>query len=169
MEYYSWILSLHIIAVLSWMAVLFYLPRLFVYHTEHIDKKDFVEVVKIQELKIDIYIGHPAMTLTILSGIFMLVLNPTLLYQDWMIAKLIALILLVAYAISLTKFRKSLANETCTKNGRFFRMYNEIPTALAILIVTYVITKNLSWIFTALIILLFTFISYKILTHKKAK
>jgi len=169
MEYYSWILSLHIIAVLSWMAVLFYLPRLFVYHTEHIDKKEFVEVVKIQELKIDIYIGHPAMTLTILSGILMLVLNPTLLYQDWMIAKLIALILLVAYAISLTKFRKSLANETCTKSGRFFRMYNEIPTALAILIVTYVITKNLSWIFTAVIILLFTFISYKILTYKKAK
>jgi len=169
MEYYSWILSLHIIAVLSWMAVLFYLPRLFVYHTEHIDKKEFVEVVKIQELKIDIYIGHPAMTLTILSGIVMLVLNPALLYQDWMIAKLIALVLLVAYAISLTKFRKSLANETCIKNGRFFRMYNEIPTALAILIVTYVITKDLSWIFTALIILLFTFISYKILTHKKAK
>ncbi|WP_418184651.1 protoporphyrinogen oxidase HemJ [Aliarcobacter vitoriensis] len=169
MEYYTWILSLHVIAVLSWMAVLFYLPRLFVYHTEHIDKKEFVEVVKIQELKIDAYIGHPAMTVTIFSGIAMIVLNPALLSQDWMIAKIVAIILLVAYAISLTKFRKSLSNDACKKNGRFFRMYNELPTALAILIVTYVITKNLSWIFTAIVIVLFAFICYKILNHKKAK
>ena len=48
MEYYTWILSLHIIAVLSWMAMLFYLPRLFVYHVENSHKKEFVEVVKIQ-------------------------------------------------------------------------------------------------------------------------
>ena len=52
MEYYTWILSLHIIAVLSWMAMLFYLPRLFVYHVENSHKKEFVEVVKIQEMKI---------------------------------------------------------------------------------------------------------------------
>ncbi len=167
MEYYSWILSLHIIAVLSWMAVLFYLPRLFVYHTENIDKKEFVEVVKIQELKMDAYIGHPAMAITLLSGISMIVLNPALLNQNWFIAKIVALVLLITYAISLTKFRKSLAKDRCTKNGRFFRMYNEIPTGLAILIVTYVITKNLSWIFTAIVILLFAFICYKIINHKK--
>ncbi|WP_198304342.1 protoporphyrinogen oxidase HemJ [Arcobacter vandammei] len=168
MEYYTWVLSLHVIAVLSWMAVLFYLPRLFVYHVENIDKKEFVEVVKIQELKIDAYIGHPAMAVTLLSGIAMIILNPVLLSQDWMIAKIVALLLMIAYAISLTKFRKSLANYSCNKNGRFFRMYNEIPTGLAILIVTYVITKNLSWIFTAIVVLLFTFICYKIINNKKA-
>ncbi|QKF58193.1 protoporphyrinogen oxidase HemJ [Aliarcobacter lanthieri] len=169
MEYYSWILSLHVIAVLSWMAVMFYLPRLFVYHVENIDKKEFVEVVKIQEKKIDAFIGHPAMTITILSGIAMISLNPALLSQHWMIAKIISLILLIAYAISLTKFRKSLENDSCKKSGRFFRMYNELPTALAILIVTYVITKNFSWLFTLTIILLFGFVCYKILNHKKAK
>ncbi len=169
MEYYTWILSLHVIAVLSWMAVLFYLPRLFVYHVENIDKKEFVEVVKIQELKIDAYIGHPAMAVTLITGIAMLALNPTLLSQDWMIAKLIALVLMIAYAISLTKFRKSLANDSCNKNGKFFRMYNEQPTLLAILIVTYVITKTFSILFTAIIVILFAFISYMILKPKKAK
>ena len=91
MEYYTWILSLHIIAVLSWMAMLFYLPRLFVYHVENSHKKEFVEVVKIQEMKIYKYIGHPAMWITILSGISMIVLNPALLSQNWMIAKLFML------------------------------------------------------------------------------
>ena len=52
MEYYTWILAFHIMSVLSWMAMLFYLPRLFVYHQENSDKKEFVEVVKIQEFKL---------------------------------------------------------------------------------------------------------------------
>ena len=61
MEYYSWILTFHVVSFMSWMAMLFYLPRLFVYHVENIDKKEFVEVVKIQEYKIYKYIitlGH---------------------------------------------------------------------------------------------------------------
>lgn len=169
MEYYTWILSLHIIAVLSWMAMLFYLPRLFVYHVENIEKKEFVEVVKIQEYKIYKYIGNPAMIVTILSGISMLFINPILVQFDWMHAKIFALILLIIYSLSLEKFRKELENNTCKKNGKFFRMYNEMPTMLAILIVTYVITKNFSIIFTLIVILLFAFISYKILQVKKAK
>ncbi|HIP41767.1 MAG TPA: hypothetical protein EYG90_04560, partial [Campylobacterales bacterium] len=68
MEYYLEILSFHIMAVLSWMAVLFYMPRLFVYHQEHKDKKDFTDVIKIQEIKIYKVIGLPAMWATIISG-----------------------------------------------------------------------------------------------------
>ena len=75
MEYYTWILTFHIVAVMSWMAMLFYLPRLFVYHVENIEKKEFVEVVKIQEYKIYKYIEAPAMWATIFSGITMLSLN----------------------------------------------------------------------------------------------
>ena len=74
MEYYTWVLTFHVVAFMSWMAMLFYLPRLFVYHVENIDKKEYVEIVKIQEFKIYKYIGHPAMWATILSGITMLVL-----------------------------------------------------------------------------------------------
>ena len=91
MEYYTWILTFHIVAFMSWMTMLFYLPRLFVYHVENIEKKDFVEVVKIQEYKIYKYIGMPAMWATIASGITMLTLNPILLdfeTSPWMYAKL---------------------------------------------------------------------------------
>lgn len=168
MEYYSWVLSFHIVAVLSWMAMLFYLPRLFVYHVEHKDKKEFVEVVKIQEYKIYKYIGHPAMWATIFSGATMLIMNPSIFSSGgWMHAKLTVLVFLVAYSLSLEKFRKELEEGVYKRSGKFFRAYNEVPTALAILIVTYVITKSVSIIFTLLVLALFAFIIYKIMSSKK--
>ena len=172
MEYYSWILTFHIVAVMSWMAMLFYLPRLFVYHVENIEKKEFVEVVKIQEYKIYKYIGAPAMWATVFSGITMLSLNPILLdfvTNPWMGAKLFCLLLLVLYSFSLEKYRKELEFDKCTKSGKFFRMYNEMPTMLAILIVTYVITKTFSILFSSLIVILFGYISYVIMKPKKQK
>ena len=172
MEYYTWVLTFHVIAFMSWMAMLFYLPRLFVYHVENIEKKEFVEVVKIQEYKIYKYIGAPAMWATIASGITMLTLNPILLdfnTNPWMYAKLFMLVLLVGYSFSLETYRKQLEDDSCTKSGKFFRMYNEMPTMLSILIVAYVITKSFSLLFSAIIILLFAYISYVIMKPKKAK
>ncbi|TLS72635.1 protoporphyrinogen oxidase HemJ [Aliarcobacter thereius] len=169
MEYYTWVLSFHIVAVLSWMAMLFYLPRLFVYHIENIDKKEFVDIVTVQESKIYKFIGHPAMWFTIFSGITMIYINPALISQDWFHAKLLMLVFLIAYSFSLNYYRKQLANGKCKKSGKFFRMYNEQPTLLAILIVTYVITKNFSLLFTIIMILFFSFISYMILKTKKDK
>jgi len=166
-EYYSYILAFHIIAVLSWMAMLFYMPRLFVYHVEHCQKKEFVEVVKIQEEKIYKVIGFPAKIATILSGATMLYLNPALLSQDWMIAKLGLLGLLIIYSFSLEKIRFKLKQNDCYKNGQFFRAYNEIPTLLAILIVTFVITKSIPLIFSIFITLFFGFIIYKIANKKE--
>ena len=172
MEYYTWVLTFHVIAFMSWMAMLFYLPRLFVYHVENIEKKEFVEVVKIQEYKIYKYIGAPAMWATIASGITMLTLNPILLdfnTNPWMYAKLFMLVLLVGYSFSLETYRKQLEDDSCTKSGKFFRMYNEMPTMLSILIVAYLITKSFSLLFSAIIILLFAYISYVIMKPKKAK
>ncbi len=172
MEYYTWVLTFHVVAFMSWMAMLFYLPRLFVYHVENIEKKEFVEVVKIQEYKIYKYIGAPAMWATIASGITMLTLNPILLdfnTNPWMYAKLFMLVLLVGYSFSLETYRKQLEDDSCTKSGKFFRMYNEMPTMLSILIVAYVITKSFSLLFSAIIILLFAYISYVIMKPKKAK
>ena len=171
MEYYTWILTFHIVAFMSWMTMLFYLPRLFVYHVENIEKKEFVAVVKIQEYKIYKYIGLPAMWATIISGITMIILNPILLdFQTsfWMYAKLTTLVILVYYSFSLEKYRKELDNNTCKKSGKFFRMYNEMPTMLSILIVGYVITKTFSILFTAIVILLFAYISYIIMKPKRA-
>jgi len=166
MEYYLYILSFHVLSILSWMAVLFYMPRLFVYHQENKDKKDFTDVVKKQEYMIYKAIGFPAKITTILSGLTMLYLNPTLLQQNWMIAKLIVLILLITYSFNMEYYRKLLEKDNCQKNGQFFRAYNEIPTILAILIVVFVITKSIPIYFSIGITLFFGFIIYKILTKK---
>jgi len=165
-EYYQEILAFHVISMMSWMAVLFYMPRLFVYHQEHRDKKDFTDVVKIQEDKIYRVIGFPAMWATIISGATMLYLNPTLLSQDWMIAKLFVLSLLIAYSYSMEYYRKILLQDRCSKSGQFFRAYNEVPTLLSILIVVFVITKSLPVYFSIAITLFFGFVIYKILTKK---
>ena len=98
MHYYLPILAFHILSVLSWMAMLFYMPRLFVYHQENRDKRDFTDVVKVQERMIYKAIGMPAMWTTLLSGTVLLYLNPSLLSQNWMLAKLGLLVLMVAYS-----------------------------------------------------------------------
>jgi len=72
MAYYSWILAFHVMSFTSWMAMLFYLPRLFIYHREHADNKAFGEVVEIQEYKLYAYIGVPAMWATIISGFILI-------------------------------------------------------------------------------------------------
>lgn len=166
MQYYLPVLAFHVLSVLSWMAMLFYMPRLFVYHQENADKKEFTDVVKIQEEKIYKVIGMPAMWATIISGATMLYLNPSLLSQKWMIVKLLVLVLMVAYSFSLEYYRGRLKVDRCTKNGQFFRAYNEVPTLLAILIVTFVITKDTPIYFSIGISALFGFIIYKILTKK---
>jgi putative membrane protein len=166
MNYYSEILAFHIIAVLSWMTMLFYMPRLFVYHQENKEKKDFTDVVKIQERKIYKIIGMPAMWATIISGGTLITLNPALLDRTWMLAKIMMLVLMIAYSFSLEYFRKVLERDECTKNGQFFRAYNEVPTLFAILIVVFVVTKSVPVYFSIGITFLFGFIIYKILTKK---
>lgn len=167
LEYYTWVLTFHIMAVMSWMALLFYLPRLFVYHVEHKDKDDFVSVVRIQELKIYKVIGAPAMWASILSGAFMLYLNPDILKSGgWMHAKLLVAFFLVLYTYSLEKYRKELERDEYTKTGNFFRAYNEVPTILGLLIVGYVITKTFSILFTVITLLIGAFIVYKVFKQK---
>lgn len=164
LEYYTWILIFHIMAMMSWMSMLFYQPRLYVYHTEHKNKPDFVEVVKIQEYKMYKYIGVPAMWATVLSGIFMIYLRPDLLEGDgWLHAKIFFAILLVVYSFSLEYFRKRLEEGNYPKSGNFFRAYNEVPTVLSLLIVGYVITKTFSIFFTAITLIIGTYVIYKVL------
>lgn len=163
-EYYQYILIFHIMSFMSWMAVLFYLPRLYVYHVEHADKPDFGKVAEIQEHKLYHFIGHPAMWATILSGVAMLILNPALLQSGfWMYAKILVLLVLVAYSYSLEYYRKQLLEGKCTKSGKFFRAYNEVPTLLSILIVTYVMLKSVPVIFSLAMLVLFGFTAYMIM------
>lgn len=149
---------------MSWMAVLFYLPRLYVYHVEHADKPDFGEVVQIQEHKLYHFIGHPAMWATIISGVAMLIIRPWLFdINFYMYAKIAVALILIAYSYSLEYYRKQLVNGTCTKSGKFFRAYNEVPTLLSILIVTYVILASVPMIFSLAMIALFAFTAYMIM------
>jgi len=141
MEYYGWVLAFHVMSFASWMAMLFYLPRLYVYHAEHSDKKEFVEVVQIQEYKLYKYIGLPAMWATILSGAWLIYLVPSMLDGVWLQVKLLFLLLLIAYSFSLEGYRKKLLENPNYKSGKFFRFYNEVPTLLMIVIVIMVVLK----------------------------
>ncbi len=137
---YDWILWFHVISFISWFSALFYLPRLFVYHAENIDNKGFVEVAKIQEYKLFKYIGVPAMWATLISGGY-LAYSIGFAGHGWLHAKITFVVLLVIYFFSMNKYRKELEADTCTKSGKFFRMYNEIPTLLMLVIVAMVVFK----------------------------
>jgi len=141
-EYYLWFMSLHCVAFVSWMAGLFYLPRLFVYHKENLENSSFTQIVKLQEKRLYFYIQTPAMILTLLSGILMLIANPSLLSgAGFMHAKLSCVFLLLLYHFHNYFCMKHLANHTCTKSSKFFRIYNEIPTLLLIVIVVMIIIR----------------------------
>ncbi len=142
MEYYNWILAFHVMSFMSWMAMLFYQPRLYVYHAEHSDNEGFTEVVKIQENKLYHFIGVPAMWATVVSGSAMIALNPGLFQSGgWLHVKLTAAALLIAYHFSLGHFKKKLQEGACTRSGKFFRAWNEVPTILMIVIVIMVVVK----------------------------
>ena len=140
---YQWTLWFHVISMVSWFAVLFYLPRLFVYHAENSDNQGFIEVVKVMEMKIYNYIGVPAFWATLISGLGLIYLYPTNIFATggWFHAKLLFVVLLIAYFFSLGWFRSKLLNDSCMKSGKFFRAYNEVPTILLMLIVAMVIVK----------------------------
>ncbi|WP_456381988.1 protoporphyrinogen oxidase HemJ [Persephonella sp.] len=139
---YLWIKALHVISVISWMAVLFYLPRLFVYHAENRDKKEFVSVVKVMEYKLHKYIGIPAFWGTVLTGLAMIGMNPEIFKSGgWIHLKLTAALLLIGYYIHLAIIRRKMENDQCHRSGKFFRIYNEVPTILMIIIVIMAVVR----------------------------
>jgi len=137
---YEWVLWFHVVSFISWFAVLFYLPRLFIYHTEHKENEGFVKVVKIQEYKLFKYIGVPAMWTTLLSGAY-LIYEIGFAGNTWLHVKLLFVAILLVYFFSMNFYRKQLEKDECQKSGKFFRMYNEVPTVLMMLIVAMVVFK----------------------------
>ena len=134
--------SLHLIAVISWMAGLLYLPRIFVYHVENNKKKQATDIFETMERKLYFYIMRPAMFLTWIFGIILIYLSGLEIFsQLWMQVKTILIILLSVFNEYLGKCIHSLKNNTNTKSSRYFRIINEIPTISLILIVFLVIFK----------------------------
>ena len=136
--------ALHLVAVISWMAGLLYLPRIFVYHTENQTNKNISDVFKTMERKLYFYIMTPAM---IISWIFGLLLIDSIGFEQlstyWLKAKLVLVFLLTIYHFYLGVFLKKFEMDVNTKSSKFFRFFNEVPTILLILIIFIVIFKPL--------------------------
>ena len=134
--------AIHLIAVISWMAGLLYLPRIFVYHTENQLDKNISNVFKTMERKLYFYIMTPAM---IISWIFGILLIGSIGFDElstyWLKTKLILVILLTLYHFYLGNFLHKFKMDLNTKSSKFFRFFNEVPTILLILIIFIVVFK----------------------------
>ena len=134
--------SLHLIAVISWMAGLLYLPRIFVYHVENINDQNSTNIFKTMEKKLYFYIMMPAMILSWIFGLILIsIVGFDVLSATWIQLKLIFVVLLTFYHFYLGQCLKNLAFENNNKTSKFFRIINEIPTILLILIVFIVVFK----------------------------
>jgi len=134
--------SLHLIAVISWMAGLLYLPRIFVYHVENLNDQNSSSIFKTMERKLFFYIMMPAMILSWIFGlILILIIGTDVFFTLWVKLKLLFVILLTIYHFYLSKLLKDFNLNRNTKSSKFFRILNEVPTILLILIVFIVIFK----------------------------
>ena len=134
--------SLHLIAVVSWMAGLLYLPRIFVYHVENKEKKEATNIFEVMEKKLFYYIMRPAMIFTWIFGVVLIYLNGIEIFsQLWMQIKIVLVLLLSAYNDYLGKCLVSLKNNSNIRSSKFFRIINEVPTIMLIFIVFLVIFK----------------------------
>ena len=143
MNLYLLFKSLHLIAVISWLAGLLYLPRIFVYHCEATHRSQ-IDIFKIMERKLYNYIMMPAMILSWLFGVLLLHNSGFGVFSElWMQIKIISVIILTYYHFTLGKYLNDFALDNNQKTSKFFRIYNEIPTIILIVVVFAVIFKPL--------------------------
>ena len=134
--------ALHLIAVISWMAGLLYLPRIFVYHTENQSDRNISNVFKTMERKLYFYIMTPAMLISWIFGILLIgSIGFDQLSTYWLKTKLILVVLLTLYHFYLGNFLQKFKMDLNTKSSKFFRFFNEVPTILLILIIFIVVFK----------------------------
>ena len=143
LDHYMWVKAFHVIAVIAWMAGMLYLPRLFVYHAEAPKGGELSETLKIMEHRLLRYIITPAMIATFLFGGLMLYANweAIMTSAGWMHAKLLLVFLLAGVHGMLSGMRKKFARDENTRPAKFYRILNEVPTAIMIAIVILVIVK----------------------------
>jgi putative membrane protein len=137
---YLWLKALHIIAVISWMAGMLYLPRLFVYHVDAPAGSVQSETFKVMERRLLNYIMTPAMTVTWLVGI-VLVLQTRAFVLGWFQVKIVLVLAMTVLHAQMTQWVRAFAFDRNRHTGKFYRIVNEIPTILMILIVLLVTVK----------------------------
>ncbi len=134
--------SLHLISVISWIAGLLYLPRIFVYHSQNSSKTAITEVFKVMEKKLFFYIMTPAMTLSWLFGLLLIhEIGFEQLGQKWMVLKIIFVVILTFYHFYLGRVLGQFKLDLNRHSHKYYRIINEIPTLLLILIVFVVVFK----------------------------
>lgn len=142
MNNYNWFKALHIIAVMSWMAGMLYLPRLFVYHVDAKKGSDLSETLKIMERRLMRFIINPAMIVTWVVGLLMLWANwEFIMSMGWMHAKLTLVFILSAVHGMFSRWRKAFERDENVKSSKFFRIWNEVPTVIMILVVILAVVE----------------------------
>jgi len=135
-----WLKALHVIAVISWMAGLLYLPRLFVYHCEAEAGSKQAETFKVMEQRLLRFIMNPAMIVVWVTGPW-LAWAQGMLADRWLWAKFALVVVLTGYHHALGAWRKDFAADRNKRDQRFYRLANEVPTVLMIAIVVLVVVK----------------------------
>lgn len=137
---YPWVKALHVIAVISWMAGMLYMPRLFIYHTDSEKGSQQSETFKVMEKRLLTVIMNPAMILSWVLGLYMAAFIHHF-QGGWLHAKLLAVVLLSATHGYFAGAVKRFARDENTRSPRFWRLMNEVPTVLMILIVILVVVQ----------------------------
>jgi putative membrane protein len=139
---YLWIKALHVVAVIAWMAGIFYLPRLFVYHAERgRPGSELSETLKIMELKLLRLIMNPAMMASWAFGLLMLAAGTVDWSQGWVWVKAALVVAMTLFHHRLAQWRKDFAADRNLRPGRHYRIANEVPTALVLVIVVMAVAE----------------------------
>lgn len=140
---YEWLLIIHILAIISWMAGLLYLPRLFVYHLQYNTQNpndNQTNIFCIMERRLLKFIMNPAMIVAFASGLYIAV-EMEYFKQGWFHGKLTLVIFMAIAHMIMGRYRRQLEQGTCQHSEKFFKIFNEVPTLLMIAIVILVILK----------------------------
>jgi putative membrane protein len=137
---YEWIKALHVVAIISWMAGLLYLPRLFVYHVAAAPGSEQSETFKVMERRLYRAIMTPAMIVSWVAGLYLIWAGGWIL-SGWMHGKLALVLALTATHGLMGRWRRDFAGDRNTRPSKFFRIWNEVPTLLMVVIVILVVVK----------------------------
>ena len=138
---YLWIKAFHLIAAISWMVGLLYLPRLYVYHAMVEPGSARAETFALMERRLLKAIMTPAIIVTFILGFWMIILNPGLFEEWWFIAKFVMVFIMAGVHGKLSKMRRGLEDGSDVRSDKYYRVWNEVPTVLLIGIVIMVIVQ----------------------------
>ena len=141
-ELYLWVKALHLISVISWLAGMLYLPRLFVYHCSAEWGSELSETLKTMERRLIRAIMNPAMIASWVLGLVMLAAGGSdLWFQPWMIIKLVCVFAMSVAHAKMSKWRKDFEADRNTRSHKFYRVVNEVPTALMVVVIIMVVVQ----------------------------